>query len=96
MQLTEFEAAFKNLTDDLQLRPIHPQLIERVEAHILVAFLAYLGGLERAGGRVQRRLAHPKMDLPNRLQLGELDENKRDCLLDAAIGILFDPYRARS
>ncbi len=31
------------------------------------------------------------MDLPNRLQLGELDENKRDRLLDAAIGILFDP-----
>ncbi len=27
--------------DDLRLRPIHHQLIERVEAHILVAFLAY-------------------------------------------------------
>ena len=50
IQLTEVEAAFKNLKDDLQLRPIHYQLIERVEAHILVAFLAYLGGLERAGG----------------------------------------------
>ncbi len=30
------------------------------------------------------------MDLPNCLQLGELDEDKRDRLLDAAIGILFD------
>jgi transposase len=40
-QLTEVEAAFKNLKDDLQLRPIHHQLIERVEAHIFVAFLAY-------------------------------------------------------
>jgi transposase len=41
IQLTEVEAAFKNLKDDLQLRPIHHQLIERVEAHIFVAFLAY-------------------------------------------------------
>ena len=40
-QLTEVEAAFKNFKDDLQLRPIHHQLIERVEAHIFVAFLAY-------------------------------------------------------
>src|SRR5208337_5583506 len=29
------------LKDDLRLRPIHHQLIERVEAHIFVAFLAY-------------------------------------------------------
>ena len=41
IQLTEVVAAFKNLKDDLQLRPIHHQLIERVEAHIFVAFLAY-------------------------------------------------------
>src|SRR5271157_4070414 len=40
-QLTEVEAAFKNLKGDLRLRPIHHQLIERVEAHIFVAFLAY-------------------------------------------------------
>jgi Transposase DDE domain len=41
IQLTQVEAAFKNLKDDLRLRPIHHQLIERVEAHIFVAFLAY-------------------------------------------------------
>jgi hypothetical protein len=41
IQLTEVEAAFKNLKDDLQLRPIHHQLEHRVEAHIFVAFLAY-------------------------------------------------------
>ena len=35
------EAAFKNLKDDLQLRPIYHQLIGRIEAHIFVAFLAY-------------------------------------------------------
>src|SRR5215469_12118445 len=41
LQLVEVEAAFKNLKDDLQLRPIHHQLEHRIEAHILVAFLAY-------------------------------------------------------
>src|ERR1700730_4921915 len=41
IQLTEIEAAFKNLKDDLKLRPIHHQLIDRIEAHIFVAFLAY-------------------------------------------------------
>src|SRR5438445_261336 len=41
IQLTEVEAAFKNLKDDLQLRPIYHQVEHRVEAHIFVAFLAY-------------------------------------------------------
>ena len=41
IQLVEIEAAFKNLKDDLQLRPIYHQLEHRIEAHILVAFLAY-------------------------------------------------------
>ena len=41
IQLVEVEAAFKNLKDDLQLRPIYHQLIDRIEAHIFVAFLAY-------------------------------------------------------
>ena len=41
IQLVEIEAAFKNLKDDLQLRPIYHQLEYRIEAHIFVAFLAY-------------------------------------------------------
>jgi len=41
IQLVEVEAVFKNLKDDLQLRPIHHQLEHRIEAHIFVAFLAY-------------------------------------------------------
>ena len=41
MRLTEIEAAFKNLKDDLALRPVHHQLEHRIEAHIFVAFLAY-------------------------------------------------------
>ena len=41
MQLTEIEAAFKTLKSDLQLRPIRHHLEQRIEAHILVCFLAY-------------------------------------------------------
>jgi transposase len=41
IQLTQVEAAFKDLKDDLALRPIFHQLEERVEAHIFVSFLAY-------------------------------------------------------
>jgi len=41
IQLVEIEAAFKNLKDDLKLRPIHHQLEHRIEAHIFVAFIAY-------------------------------------------------------
>ena len=41
LQLVAIEAAFKNLKDDLQVRPIFHQKQERVEAHIFVAYLAY-------------------------------------------------------
>ena len=41
VQLTQIEAAFKCLKSGLGIRPIHHQLEHRVEAHILVAFLAY-------------------------------------------------------
>jgi transposase len=41
VQLTQIEAAFKCLKSDLGVRPIHHQLEHRVDAHILVAFLAY-------------------------------------------------------
>jgi transposase len=40
MQLTQVEAAFKDLKDDLSLRPIFHPLEERIEAHIFVSFLA--------------------------------------------------------
>jgi hypothetical protein len=39
IQLVEIEAAFKNLKDDLALRPIFHQLEHRIEAHIFVAFM---------------------------------------------------------
>jgi hypothetical protein len=41
MQLTEIEAAFKTLKRDLHLRPIRHHVELRIEAHILVCFLAY-------------------------------------------------------
>lgn len=41
IQLTEVEAAFKNLKDDLALRPIYHQLEDRIQAHIFISFLAY-------------------------------------------------------
>jgi hypothetical protein len=41
IQLVEIEAAFRNLKDDLQLRPIFHQLERRIEAHIFTAFIAY-------------------------------------------------------
>ena len=41
MQLSEIEAAFKTLKSDLHLRPIRHHLELRIEAHILICFLAY-------------------------------------------------------
>jgi transposase len=55
MQLTEAEAAFRVQKDDLRLRPVWHHTAERVEAHILVCFLAYVlwkaleGWSQRAG-----------------------------------------------
>ncbi len=42
IQLTEAEAAFRIQKDDLRMRPIWHQKEERVNAHILVCFLAYV------------------------------------------------------
>ena len=41
IQLVHVEEAFKNLKQDLSLRPIHHQEERRIEAHIFVAFMAY-------------------------------------------------------
>jgi len=55
MQLTEAEAAFRIHKSDLRIRPVWHQKTERVEAHILVCFLAYvlwktLSGMCRRAG----------------------------------------------
>jgi len=55
IQLTEAEAAFRIQKDDLRLRPVWHHTAERVQAHILVCFLAYVlhktldGWSQRAG-----------------------------------------------
>ena len=41
MQLSEIEAAFKTIKSELQLRPIRHHVELRIEAHILVCFLAF-------------------------------------------------------
>jgi transposase len=41
VQLTEIEAVFRDLKNDLAIRPIYHQKDSRIEAHIFVSFLAY-------------------------------------------------------
>ena len=41
LQLVQVEQAFKHLKGDLAVRPIFHQEMDRIEAHIFVAFLAY-------------------------------------------------------
>lgn len=53
MQLNDVEAAFRNLKTDLKIRPIYHQKQNRIEGHIMIAFLAYvlwktLDGLAKA------------------------------------------------
>ena len=55
IQLTEAEWAFRIAKDELQIRPVWHQKEDRVRAHILVCFLAYVlwktlaGWMQRAG-----------------------------------------------
>ena len=41
VQLTQIEAVFRSLKSDLGIRPVYHRLEHRVDAHILIAFLAY-------------------------------------------------------
>jgi transposase len=41
VQLTQIESVFRSLKTDLGIRPIYHRLQDRVDAHILIAFLAY-------------------------------------------------------
>jgi transposase len=41
VQLTQIEAVFRSLKSDLGIRPVYHRLEHRVDAHIMVAFLAY-------------------------------------------------------
>lgn len=41
LQLVQVEEAFRNLKGDLGIRPIYHQLESRIEAHVLISFLAF-------------------------------------------------------
>jgi len=41
VQLTQIESVFRSLKSELGIRPVYHRLENRVDAHILVAFLAY-------------------------------------------------------
>jgi hypothetical protein len=41
VQLTQIEAVFRSLKSELGIRPVYHRLEHRVDAHIMVAFLAY-------------------------------------------------------
>lgn len=57
VQLTQAEAAFRTAKSDLGLRPVYHQLACRVEAHILVCFLALVPpcGMADAGAVDERQ-----------------------------------------
>jgi len=81
MQLTHAEAAFRIQKSDLVLRPIWHQTEERVQAHILVCFLAYV--LWKALGQMakSKRLGdEPRkiVDEIGRLQLTDVILPTRD------------------
>ena len=41
IQLTEVEQAFKDLKQDLAVRPVYHQTDDRIDAHIFVSFMSY-------------------------------------------------------
>jgi transposase len=41
VQLTQIEAVFRTLKSELRIRPVYHRLEHRVDAHLLIAFLAY-------------------------------------------------------
>jgi len=77
MQLTEAEAAFRIHKSDLRIRPIWHQKRTRVEAHILVCFLAFV--LWKTLGQLCRQSGLG--DEPRRV----LDELKRIQVVDVIL-----------
>jgi hypothetical protein len=77
MQLTQAEAAFRIHKSDLRIRPVWHQKTERVQAHILVCFLAYVLWKTLAQLCLQAGLGHD----PRRV----LDEIKKIRLVDVVL-----------
>jgi hypothetical protein len=85
VQLTEAEAAFRIQKSELSLRPIWHQKAERVQAHILVCFLAYV--LWKTLEQWQRRagLGHSPRTI--------LDELGRISSTDVVLPLAGQPHR---
>ena len=62
IQLTDAEWAFRITKDELEIRPIWHQKEDRVKAHILVCFLAYVLWKTLAGWMRQCRLGRRPAD----------------------------------
>ncbi|WP_109208281.1 IS1634 family transposase [Moorella sp. Hama-1] len=73
-QLLEVEAAFRTLKQALELRPIYHRLSRRIEAHVLLCWLALLlirVAETRVEGRLGQRYTWPRLrDELNRMHLG--------------------------
>lgn len=66
MQLSDAEAAFRTLKQDLSIRPIYHQVENRAKAHVLVCFIAY------AMYRTLDRLAQERLGCTARKVLAQL------------------------
>jgi transposase len=66
MQLSDAEAAFRTLKQDLSIRPIYHQVESRAKAHVLVCFIAY------AMYRTLDRLAQERLGCTARKVLAQL------------------------
>jgi transposase len=74
IQLTEAEAAFRIQKSDLEIRPVWHQRQDRVEAHILVCFLAYVLGKTLAAMCRQAGLGgEPRVVFENLSELSLVD-----------------------
>ncbi|EQD27226.1 transposase, partial [mine drainage metagenome] len=59
VQLSEAEAAFRSLKDDLALRPIYHQLEQRIEALIFTALMSYGRHVSLRAHKAARLGTHP-------------------------------------
>jgi transposase len=75
MQLSDAEAAFRTLKQDLSIRPIYHQLENRTKAHVLVCFIAY------AMYRTLDRLAQERLGCTARKVLAQLSGIKSGDIL---------------
>ncbi len=85
IQLTEAESAFRIHKSDLSLRPIWHQRADRVQAHILVCFLAYVLWKTLEQWQAKARLGNSPRFL--------LDQLREIHSVDVALPLADDPHK---